>query len=81
MTCLFILQIVLHGVLWQIIKNKVTLSHIAQSKHALLVKTKEKSQSKKVAPKNKVALEILHQRLGYRSTRSLMDGDTANVYY
>ena len=27
-----------------------------------------------------MALELLHQRLGHRSTRSLLDGDTANVW-
>ena len=28
----------------------------------------------------KIALELLHQRLGHRSTRSLLAGDTANVW-
>ena len=34
----------------------------------------------KVAPKKKFALELLQHRLGHRYTRSLMDGDTANVW-
>ena len=37
------------------------------------------SKSKKIAPRKKVALELLHHRLGHRSTISLMDGDTENV--
>ena len=34
------------------------------------------SKSKKLAPREKITLELLHQRLGQRSTISLMDGDT-----
>ena len=44
-------------------KNLATMPHSAKRKHILLVKTKEKARSKKVAPKNKVALELLHHRL------------------
>ena len=54
-------------------KNAVTLIHIAQRKHVFLENTKEKAMSKKVAPISKVALEVLHQRLGHRYTRSLMN--------
>ena len=59
-------------------KNEVTLPHIAQRKHASLGKTKQKSKTKKL-PREKIALEFLHQILGHRSTRSLMYGDTDNV--
>ena len=38
------------------------------------------SKTKKLPARNKIALELLHQRLGHRSTRSLLDGDTANVW-
>ena len=58
----------------------MTLPYSAQSKHAFLVKIKEKAKSKKVKPRNKVALVLLHHRLGHRSTRSLMAGDTENVW-
>ena len=58
-------------------KNLVTLLHIAQSKHAVWVKSKEKDNSKKVTTSRNVALELLHQILGHRSTRSLMAGYTA----
>ena len=36
---------------------------------------KNKSPARK-----KIALELLHQRLGHRSTRSLLSGDTANFW-
>ena len=36
--------------------------------------------SKKNPERNKIALELLHQRLGNRSTRSLLDGYTANSW-
>ena len=61
-------------------KNAVTLPHSAQSKHAFLGKMKQMSKSMKIAPRKKFALELLQHRLLHRSTRSLMDGDTANVW-
>ena len=36
--------------------------------------------SKKNPARKKIALELLHQRLGHRSTRSLISGDTTNVW-
>ena len=38
------------------------------------------SKSKKLAPRNKIALELLHLRLGHRYTIPLLDGNTANVW-
>ena len=38
------------------------------------------SKTKKLAPRKKIALELFHQGLGQRSTRSLMDGDNANIW-
>ena len=35
---------------------------------------------KKIAPRKKNASGLLHHRLGRRYTRSLMDGDNANVW-
>ena len=35
---------------------------------------------KKITPRKKVALELLHHRLGHISTRSLMAVDIANVW-
>ena len=52
-------------------KNSVTLPHSAQRKHAFAGKIKNMSK--------KIALELLHQILGHRSTKSLLDGDTSNV--
>ena len=61
-------------------KNAVTLPHIAQRKHACLGEIKQMSKSKKIAPKKKFALELLHHRLWHRSAISLMDGYNANVW-
>ena len=38
------------------------------------------SKKNKLLVRKKIALELPHQRLGHRSTRSLLDGDTANVW-
>ena len=58
--------------------NTVTLPHSALRKHAFSGGNKD--VSKKNPARNKIALESLHQRLGHRSTRSLLAGDTANVW-
>ena len=51
-----------------------------QIKYAFLVKTKEKLKPQKQFPQKKIYLEFLYQRLGHRSTRSLLDGDTADFW-
>ena len=38
------------------------------------------SKTKKSLARKKIALELLHQRLGHRSTILLLAGDTANVW-
>ena len=38
------------------------------------------SKSKKIAPRKKVAFELLQHRLGHISTRSFMAVDAANVW-
>ena len=38
------------------------------------------SKTKKLPSRKKIALELLHQRLGHRQTRSLLAGDTSNVW-
>ena len=40
----------------------------------------EKSKKQKLPERTKISLELLHQRLGHISTRSLLYGDTANVW-
>ena len=50
-------------------KIVVTLPHSAQRKHAFLGEIKQISKSNQIAPSNKVALGLLHHRLGHRSTR------------
>ena len=61
-------------------KNVVTLPHSAQRKHAFTVKIKNMSKKNKSPERKKIALELLHQILGHISTRSLLSGDTANVW-
>ena len=38
------------------------------------------SKSEKIAPRKKVALELLHYILGHISTGLLMVGDTVNIW-
>ena len=38
------------------------------------------SKTKKLPSRNKISLELLHQILDNRYTRSFLDGDTANVW-
>ena len=59
--------------------NAVTLPHSEKRKHAFLGEIKEMSKKKKLPAREKIALELLHQRLGHISTRSLVAVDTANV--
>ena len=40
----------------------------------------EMSEKKKLPARKKIALELLHQILGHRSTRSLLAGDTDNFW-
>ena len=60
-------------------KNAVTLPHSAQRIYAFLGKIKEMSKTKKLPARKKIALELLQQILGHRSTILLLGGDTANV--
>ena len=62
--------------------NAVTLAHSAVRKHAFMVKSMErlKKNAKKNLKRKENSLELMHHRLGHRSTRPLMDGDTANVW-
>ena len=61
-------------------KNSLTLPHSAQRKRAFWGEIKEMSKTKKLPAGKKISLELLHQRLGHRSNRSLLAGDTANVW-
>ena len=62
--------------------NAVTLPYSVVRKHAFMFKSMESStkNAKRNPKRKKIALELMHQRLGHRSTRSLMAGDTANVW-
>ena len=59
--------------------NAVTFPHIAQRKHEFLGKIYEMSKKEKITRKKEIGLELLHQRIGQRSTRSLLAGNNANV--
>ena len=61
-------------------KNAVTLPHIAQQKHEFLGEIKQTSKSKKIEPRKKFALELLHHILRHRYTRSSMAVDNANFW-
>ena len=61
-------------------KDAVTLPQSAQTKHAFLGEIKEMSKTKKITARNKNALELLHQKLGRRSTRLLLAGNIANIW-
>ena len=61
-------------------KNTFKLSHSTQRKHAFLGGVKGMPKTKKLPSRKKFYLELLHQRLGHISTRSLLAGDTANVW-
>ena len=58
--------------------NAVTLPHSALRKYAFSGKNKD--VSKKNLARKKFSLELFHQILGHKSTRSLISGDTANVW-
>ena len=62
--------------------NAVTLPHSAVRKHAFMVKSMESSKKnpKRNPKRKKIALELIQKRLGHRSTRSLIAGDTANAW-
>ena len=61
-------------------KNAVTLQHSAKRKYSFLMKIKDMSKTKRLPSRKKISLELLHQRLGNRSTISLLSGDTDNVW-
>ena len=61
-------------------KNTVILPHSAQRKHAFLGKIKDMSKKNELPARKKIYLKLLHHRLGHRSTRSLLAGDTENVW-
>ena len=61
-------------------RNAVTLSHSAQRKHAFTGKIKNMSKKNKLPARKKIALQLIHQKSGHRPTRSLLAGDTANVW-
>ena len=66
------------------VDKNITLWHYRvshkENMHFWFLKTKEKSKSQKQIPKKNFSLELLHQILGHRSTKSLLAVDTANIW-
>ena len=54
--------------------------HIVHRVTFILGEIKEIPKTKKIPSINKIALELLYQKLGHRSTRSLLAGNTANIW-
>ena len=79
-TYLFIPQMVLHCLLW--IQREIRLSfHIVHKGNMHFGgEIKEMSKNKKLPARKQIALELLHHILGHISTRSLLTGDTDNVW-
>ena len=48
-------------------------------KHAFFGINQGNVKTKQLPSRREIALEFLHKRLGHRSTRSFLDGDTDNV--
>ena len=61
-------------------KNVVTLPNSAQIKHIFLREINEMSKVKILPSRRKIDYELLHQRLGQRAIRSLLDVYTANAW-
>ena len=61
-------------------KNAVTLPHSAQRKHAFWGEINQMSKTRKLPSRKKIALELLHQRLGHRSPISFLAEDTSHVW-
>ena len=60
--------------------SAVTLPHSAQRKQKVLGKIKEMSKENKLPARQKIASELLHQRLGHISNRSLLAVNAKNVW-
>ena len=63
-------------------KEKISfiLPHSAQRKHTFLGEIEEMSKTNKLPSRRKIDLELLHQILGHRFTRSLLAGCTDNFW-
>ena len=68
-TYLFILKRVLYDVIWRQGENAVTFPHSAQQKYSFWGEIKKISKTKKLSPRKKVYLELLHHGLGHRYNR------------
>ena len=77
---MFFLQKVFHGVLRS--REEKCGNITTQCTKETFISRKNQGYVKEntFPARKKIASELLHQRLGHRSTRSLLSGDTANVW-
>ena len=61
-------------------KNAVTLPHSTQQRNEFWGKIKKMSKTKKLAPREKITLELLHQRFGHKYTGLFLAAGIANVW-
>ena len=73
-------QRVFHGVLRSKGEKCSNISTQCTKETCISRKIMEKSKKNKLPARNKIALELLHHILRHRSTRSLLAGDTFNVW-
>ena len=77
-TCLFN-QFFLHSVLRSKGEKYINITTQCTKETCISRKNHGKVKENKLPASKKIALELLHQRLGHRYTRSLLSGDTDNV--
>ena len=73
-------QGVLHGVLQSKEEKCSNITTQCTKETCISRKNHGKVKENKLPARNKIALELLHQRLGHISTISLLAGDNANVW-
>ena len=71
---------VLHGVLRSKGERCSNITTQCTKETCTSSKNHGKFKENKLPERNKIALELLHRILEHRSTRSLLAGDTANVW-
>ena len=73
-------QRVLHSVIISTEEKCSNITTQCTKETCISRKIKDMSKKNKLPAKKKFALELLHQRLGHSSTRSLLAEDTANFW-
>ena len=79
-TYLFIAQRVLYCILWSEREKCGYITTYCTKETCIFGENHGNVKTKKLPSIKKIALELFQQRLGHRSTRSLLSRDTANVW-